>query len=143
MNTGAQEPVHEITCYPATESEESSVDEEPGIATMDSRQTSLQDNELQSHPTEDIKRIVGQNEGGPDGSVLDLGSLPDDVMDEIVSSMIRQTSLGDPDVDFLGLDDNEETIKEDEGNFMTGERQASKPSDGNDEEQKVTEQTEL
>lgn len=111
-----QDPIHTITCYPTKEPsnldkqeahESSDIQEGQGVSTESLPQEAVP---KQSH------KATGSSEQGVGtgrGLEIDLDTLSEEAMDELVSSMIRQTSNDDPDIDFLGLIEDEKVVEAD------------------------------
>ena len=74
---------------------------------------------------------AGLSQGAEEpGLAVQLDTLSDEAMNELVSSMIRQASQDDPDVDFLGLTDEEEDeVFDSAEEFQTGQAARGKPAD--------------
>lgn len=105
-----QEMVHEIACYPASEIEKAGTSQDGSETTEGDEQQGVEVGTEggDSHEPDPEGWKMHQKRGTGGSPVLDLSTLSDDAMDEIVSSMIRQTALEDPDIDFLGLLDNQD-----------------------------------
>ena len=113
-----QEPIHSIRCHPTKDSlekaaEKSQKQEEDRLASDKDSQSvdrGVGGSDLAGETVEgeegEAKSASPMPQGGQgEALAVELDTLSDEAMNELVSSMIRHASQDDPDVDFLGLTD--------------------------------------
>ncbi len=136
-----QEPVHSIRCFPTSESldkvaEQLKKQREEQNASADDHEllkergsgSTFADKEAQT-PSE-MKSAEHQSQNkGEQGLAIELDTLSDEAMNELVSSMIRQASQEDPDIDFLGLTDEDDTY-DGAGSYQSGSLSSESLDDG-------------
>ena len=149
----AQEPVHSIRCHQTKESREKAAAQQ----SKQSEEAALSDNAVHSEREEGAidtsEKDTGREfeaesaspssqEAAEQGLAVQLETLSDEAMDELVSSIIRQATQEDPDVDFLGLTDEDE-IHSSAEDYSTGRESSERPGYGHEDVQRRSDDEEL
>lgn len=136
-----QEPIHSIRCHPTKDSlekaaEKSQKQEDDQLASEKDSQSVVRGAGGSDLAEEAVKSKEGEAKSaspmpqGGQGEALavELDTLSDEAMNELVSSMIRQASQDDPDIDFLGLTDEDDAY-DSAGNYHDVTTSRDSPAD--------------
>ena len=98
--------MHGIGCFLDKELESTSLPSQDATAHKEGRSAGLGKEGRSEEVEEDQSALPPRR--AQQALEIDLETLSEEAMDELVSSMMRHSSLGDPDVDLLGLSSGEE-----------------------------------